>query len=336
MWYLAKIFKKQDEVVFYCADPLDYEMFKPIHKYLTHTKIVAKNKKVQLYLKERNIAYSKMPVFPNLVIMGRHYPHKFPVNKIIKVGFDHGLYQFKRWTDSKYYKMFDVYFVSSKKQVKTAYSKGIFNVKAIGYPKIDDVLFNEYSAEQIINMKAELGLDLNKITILFSTTWDIAGLSALDVWIDRVGELTDKYNILLTAHTWTKQEKIDKLKRIPNTIYLSDYNITKYILLTDIFVGDYNSLIGEASILQKPIITFKVPESDRSIPEIHKMIRDISIQISTFDEIYQAIEKYLEDPLCKNEERLKANKIMFFKPHKIAGKRAAKIINNLLKLVEES
>ncbi len=32
MWYLAKIFKKQDEVVFYCADPLDYEMFKPIHK----------------------------------------------------------------------------------------------------------------------------------------------------------------------------------------------------------------------------------------------------------------------------------------------------------------
>ncbi len=78
-----------------------------------------------------------MPSFPNIVIMARQTPYKFPVNKIVKIGFDHGLYQFKRWTSPKNYNGFDVYFVSSSDQVRIANSMGINTVKAIGYPKLD-------------------------------------------------------------------------------------------------------------------------------------------------------------------------------------------------------
>ncbi len=46
-WYIAKLFKKNNKLVFYCADPLDFEMFIPIKKHLSKIEIVAKNRKTR-------------------------------------------------------------------------------------------------------------------------------------------------------------------------------------------------------------------------------------------------------------------------------------------------
>jgi CDP-glycerol glycerophosphotransferase (TagB/SpsB family) len=333
-WYLAKLFNKNKELVFYCADPLDYEMFLPIKKYLPKVEIVAKNSKTRNYLDSKGVSWLRMPVFPKAVIMARHAPYKFSVQQILKIGFDHGLYQFKRWTSPENYNRFNRYFVSSPEQVKSAKTLGITTTKAIGYPKLDNAFNGTYNEEFLNKIKTELKLDSNKRTIIFTSTWDVDGLSALDRWIDRVEELTDKYNVLITVHTWTDKNKIDKLKSIKNAFYLDKFDVTTYLMISDVFIGDYNSLIGEACALNKPIITFKVPESKRAITEVREMISNISIQINTFDKIGAAIEESLDNPRAKETQRKEANEIMYLALDGKAGKRAAEEIKTLIKEIK--
>ncbi|MDA3861018.1 MAG: CDP-glycerol glycerophosphotransferase family protein [Melioribacteraceae bacterium] len=329
-WNIAKFFKRNKELVFYCADPLDYEMFLPIKKYLKEIEIVAKNKKSRDYLKKIHIPYLRMPVFPKAVIMARHAPHKFPVEQIAKIGFDHGLYQFKKWTSPENYNRFNRYFVSSPEQVKTAETLGITTTKAIGYPKLDNAFNGTYNKAYLDKIKTDLNLDVNKPTIILTSTWNVDGLSALDRWIDRVGELTEKYNVLITVHTWTEKSKIEKLKVIKNAFFLDKFDVTTYLMIADVFIGDYNSLIGEACALDKPIITFRVPESKRSIKEITKMIESISIRIDEFDELHKSIEQSVNNPEALKLERENANKIMFLALDGTAGKRVAEETIRLL------
>ena len=328
-WYIAKLFKRNKNLVFYCADPLDYEMFIPIKKHLPEVEIVAKNRKTRDYLEKNGIEYLRMPTFPQAVIMARHAPHKFPVKQIIKIGFDHGLYQFKKWTAPENYNRFNRYFVSSPEQVKTAITLGITTTTAIGYPKLDNAFNGAYNDKLLSKIKADLKLDENKRTIIFTSTWNIDGLSALDTWIDRIGELTRKYNVLITVHTWTDKNKIKKLKVVKNAFFLDKFDVTPYLMIADVFIGDYNSLIGEACALNKPIVTFRVSESKRSIKEITNMIESISLRIDKFDELKNAIEQSLSNPNKLKSERDNANKIMFYALDGNAGKRAAEEIENL-------
>lgn len=333
-WYIAKLFKKNRSLVFYCADPLDYEMFLPIKKYLNNVDIVAKNKKTRDYLTKIGIKYLKMPVFPKAVIMARHAPYKFAVNQIVKIGFDHGLYQFKRWTSPENYNRFNAYFVSSEEQVKIAKSIGILTTKAIGYPKLDNAFNGIYNENYLNKLKKELNINPAKSTIIFTSTWNVDGLSALDKWIDRVGELSEKYNVLVTVHTWTEKSKIEKLKSTNGIIFLDKFDVTPFIMISDVFIGDYNSLIGEACALDKPIITFKVPESKRSIKEITQMIESISLRINDFDEIENAILRSVKNPSEKSKAREVANKTMYLALDGKAGERASfeiqKLISNKL------
>ncbi len=329
-WYIAKLFNKNRELVFYCADSLDYEMFLPIKKHLPKIDVIAKNSKTRKYFDNKGVSYLRMPVFPKTVIMARHSPYKFSVKQIVKIGFDHGLYQFKRWTSPENYNRFNRYFVSSNEQVKTAESLGITTTKAIGYPKLDNAFNGTYNDAFLKKIKFNLNLDSNKRTIIFTSTWNIDGLSALDRWIDRVGELAEIYNVLVTVHTWTEKSKIEKLKTVKNIFFLDSFDVTTYLMIADVFIGDYNSLIGEACALNKPIITFRVPESNRSIKEVREMIKNISIQIDNFDEIRRAIEQCLNNPNEKLAERKKANELMFFALDGNAGKRAAEEVKYLL------
>jgi hypothetical protein len=328
LWYLFN----RDVVAFYAEDPLDYEMFLPIKKHLDYEVVnVAKNKKTRIYFKEKGIPYKRYPFFPKAVIMGRHSAYKFPVKKIKKIGFDHGLYQFKRWTRVKYYNQFDIYFVSSEEQERNAHRRGIVTAKAIGYPKLDKVFDGSITDNDLQRLRNKIGLDSNKKTVIFTSTWDVAGLSALERWVDRVGELVNDYNILLTAHPWTKEKLILKLKSVKGAFYLEESDISKYLMIADLFIGDYNSLIGEFCSLNKPLITFKVPESERTVPEIRRMISEISFQVDRFDELPEAIAYELAHADEREEARLRANKKMFFALDGKAGERAAKYIKEIIK-----
>ena len=326
-WLIQKMRGKTIPLTFYCADPLDYYMFQPIRNHIgQEVEYIAKNKKTRNFFDKHTIAYRRYPAFPDVVIMARHAAFKFPVHAIKKIGFDHGLYQFKRWTSSKYYNLFDIYFVSSPRQVELAKERGITTTRAIGYPKLDKLFNGDIDKETLDKFRLELNLDPNKKTVIFTSTWDVGGLSALNRWVDRVGELTSKYNILLTVHTWSDPKSIEKLRRINGAVYLDAFDIAPYLPLCDVFVGDYNSLIGEFCALNKPIITFRVPLSERAVPEVHQLIGTISIQIDTFDEIEKALERCIKNPDEKSDERQRANKIFYLKLDGQAGRRAAEYI----------
>ena len=331
LWHFSRLLGNNIKLAFYCADPLDYEMFQPIQKYLPQMKIIAKNTKVKKYLQEKGISYSGMPAFPDAVIMARQTPYKFPVDKITKIGFDHGLYQFKRWTSPENYNGFDIYFVASSSQVEIARELGINTVEPIGYPKLDNAFNGTYNKEFLSELFNSLKLDRDKKVIIFTTTWDVAGLSALPKWIDSLQELSESYNILVTVHTWTSEKYKSKIKKMRNVVFVEDYNTTPYLMLSDVFVGDYSSIIGEFCALDKPIITFKVPASDRTIPEIMELIETISIQITDVSELNSAIEESLNNPSSKSKVRQEANKLMFFALDGFAGKRAADRILELIK-----
>ena len=102
-------------------------------------------------------------------------------------------------------------------------------------------------------------------------------------------------------------------------------------MIADLLVGDYSSIIGEFCAFDKPIITFKVPDSDRTIPEIQQLLKNISIQVDNFEELKTAIIESLKNPDEKSEQRKEANKILFYKLDGQAGKRAADEIKRLLK-----
>ena len=331
LWGLADMLHKATAVMFYVADPLDYAMFQPIRKHLDmDIHYVAKNAKSRAFLRQQNIPYKIYPAFPRAVIMGRHAAYKFPEKKIAKIGFDHGLYQFKRWTRAKYYNQFDIYFVSSENQVQAARQRGITTVRAVGYPKIDKMFDGSISRENLASLRQKLNLQPEKATVVFTSTWDVGGLSALTKWVDRVHELTPRYNILLTAHPWTKKTLLQKLKNIPGAFYLPEADVSPYLMLADVFVGDYNSLIGEFCALDKPIITFRTPSSERSVAAVRELIAEISDQVDTFDEVPAAIEQCLHHPRARSDARQKANRLLYKALDGKAGERAAQAIRELI------
>jgi hypothetical protein len=325
-WHISNLFGKTIDIAFYCADPLDYEMFQHFSRYLPPVKIIAKNKKSREYFDSKGIKYWRMPVFPKVVIMGRQTPYKFPVSKIKKFGFDHGLYQFKRWTSAKNYNGFDRYFVSSTEQVKIANSMGIKTVEAVGYPKLDGAFNGEITQEYLENLRKSLKINSEKKTILFTCTWDVAGLSAIEKWYNKIEMLTSEYNVLVTVHTWTSPKYINFIKAIKTIEFIETFNITPYLMLADVIVGDYSSILGEFCAFNKPIITFEVKESDRTIPEILSMLKSISYQIKDFDQLKGALQHCLTHPYEKQKNRMDANKIIFYKLDGLAGKRLAESI----------
>ena len=99
-----------------------------------------------------------------------------------------------------------------------------------------------------------------------------------------------------------------ELKNNPDLVFIDDYEILRYIMIADVCIGDTNSLLAEFCLLDKPIITFRVPVTARTMPDVMELIEKISIRIDTFEELAPAVER-----LFKNGDEL-------FGPKKGSGK----------------
>lgn len=332
VWHGLRALKKNPRVVFYCADYLDYVVFEPVQKYLPSLPVVAKNKRVQHELEKHRIECKVWPTFPQAVIMVRHALHKFPESKIVKIGLRHGAYHFKEFIQAKKYNAFDLYLMTSQKEVELAEKMGIHVAKAVGFPKLDPAFNRTYSEKYLNALRNKMAFDPQKPILVFSSTWDQSGMSAIGKWYKRLGELTDHYNILVTVHPWASKHFVKIIKRTPGVYFISDKNVLPYLMLADIMIADTSSIIAEFCALNKPIITFKVPQRSRSAVEVGKIIADISIQIDHFEEIHHAIKQCLEKPDEKADQRRRANKTFFLKLDGKAGERAAEEIKKLLKI----
>jgi len=330
-WYVLKVFRRKPKHILYCESAFDMVLFQNVAPYLSPIDIVAKNKAVKEEIRKqghKNIRV--LPSFPDTVIMFRNMAWKFPCKKIVKIGFTHGAYSFKRHSKSEYYNMFDLFFMTSSKDIEGVRKLGVTCELAVAFPKIDTAF--DISETYLKQIKHKMGdrYDPNKKTLLFSATWDSSGMSAIDKWYDRISLLSDKYNLLVTLHSWMNPKYITALKTNKDVYFIEEKLFYDYIQLSDICISDSSSVIAEFCLLDKPVITFTVPHTTRTMPDIVVLIQKVSYQIDTFEEIEPAIDTLFEHPEMFYIERKEAVKIMFDTPDGKSGQRAAERICELV------
>lgn len=310
----------------YCTDPIDYLVLEPVLKYLPSIPIIVKNRKTAEFIKEKGKDYKRYPSFPKAVIMSRHATHKFPEDKVIKIGFRHGAYHFKAFSKAQYYNAFDIYFVTSQKEVKLAEEMGITSTEAIGFPKLDPAFNNTYCEGRLKSFRKNANIHQNKKTVIFTATWDRSGMSAIEKWIDILPKLRHQYNILVTVHPWTSRKYVGRLCHLEGIFFIEGPEVLPYLMISDVMVGDISSIIAEFCALDKPIVTFKVDGGKRMLQEITQLLQDISIRIENAGQLDDAIEACLRNPMEKSHQRQNANRIMF---DRLDGQAASRAVMKL-------
>lgn len=329
VWQTLRLLKRNPPVVCYCGEPVDHVIFEAIQKHLPAVPIVS-GRRARPYLESQGIRSARLPAFPQAVIMFRHAAHKFPEAGIVKIGLAHGAYRFKRFTRAANYNAFDVYMATSSQEVEWGKRFGIKTALAVGSPKLDPLFDGTYDRETLDAYRKRANLDPEKQTVLFTATWDRSGMSAVDRWIEHIGGLTRDHNVLATVHPWTSPRYIEHLRRLQSVYFIDDPNIVPYLALADLLVGDCSSIIAEFCALNRPIVTFRVGKARRSLPEISDLLDSISTRIEDVHDLPAAIADGLTHPDRQNEERRKANRIMFDDLDGKAGRRAAAIIRDLV------
>lgn len=330
MWHISRFLGYNTKFAVYIAEPIDYIALKPVLKHLPPAQYIAKNEKVKNYLETQDIQAVKGLCFPNVLIMSRHSTYRFPEGKIFKVGFRHGAYHFKRFTKARYYNDFDLYFMTSNHEVRIGCQHGITSAISTGFPKLDPAFDGTLNKKILDQYREKTGCKRDRKTIIFTSTWDGSGMSAIEKWSEKLNTLVDRYNILVTVHPWVSAKYVDIIKKTDGVFFIDDPDILPYLMIADVMVADLSSIIAEFCALNKPIIRFKTEAGKRTVPEVVEICDSISEVISDFSELESKIDYCLSNPQAKEAERQKANKVFFDSLDGRAGKRAAEIINGMI------
>lgn len=162
-WLLLKLFRRNVTCHLYCDDAFDAQLFLTVQKHLgTVVTLVAKNRRVQNNLKQQGFSAQLYPTYPDMVIMFRNMAWKFPCNRIIRIGFEHGAYNFKRFSKAQYYNLFTRFFMTSEHDVNRAQTRGIRTAQAIGFPKVDPAFDGSITQKELSALAARIGLDPRK------------------------------------------------------------------------------------------------------------------------------------------------------------------------------
>ncbi len=317
-------------MVVYCAEPLDYVILRPILKHLPPLPFVAKNRRTQKYLQQQGVVSGRLPSFPMAMITCRHAAHKFPDDRIIKIGFRHGAYHFKAFANKRAYQAFTCYGVTSRAEVEQLRQYGVNNAVAVGFPKLDAAFDGSYDRQCLQQIRQATRMDPTKPTVMFSATWDRSGLSAISLWIDHLQQLAAEYNILVTVHPWTSKKYVARLENMPYIHFIRDPDVLPYLMISDVMVADFSSIIAEGCALDKPIVRFKVPQTGRHVAEVERILHSISEEVMSFGQMVAAIKKSLAAPMARQVARKRAAQLMFDQLDGQAGQRAAALVRKVL------
>lgn len=294
-WHIYKLLHKRELNIVHVESDFDYFLFRNIAKYLSSLEIAVTDRKLIGQIKQiapKSTIFHVYPFcYPDSVVMFRNAAWKYPVRRIIKIGLEHGAYNFKRFPKPYYYNLFDLYMMTSFQDVDRLQSLGVTTVKSVGYPKSDSLFDGSYTQSMLNSLRTKLGLNPNKSTVLFSATWDGSGMSAIAKWYNRLDSLVSKYNILVTLHPRMSERYYKFLQQVIGIHFINDMDVYPYLLIADVCIGDTNSLIAEFCIVNKPIITFSIESTVRTMDDVIGLITDISIRIDSFDQVEPAIEQ---------------------------------------------
>lgn len=332
IWEVRQALGLNKDVMLYCANALDYQIFSPIQRHLKSVKIIAKDKKAQQELANIGVESVVYPVFPKAVIMCRQAGYKFPASRMMKIGMRHGAYTFKPFANAKGYNLLNHFYMTSSREVERAQAFGIKCGRTIGFPKLDPIFDGSINKQDLENTANTANINNDKPTLLFTATWNDSGISAIEQWFDKLARFTAEYNVLVTVHPWTSEEIKQQIRQTPSVYFIESADILAYIQLADVCIGDTSSVLAECCALDKPIITFSVDDGKRTVVEVKQMISEFSYQIEQFEQLANMIKHALNNPKEKQPQRAAANKTMF---DQLDGKASVRAANHLIELFPE-
>jgi len=133
----------------------------------------------------------------------------------------------------------------------------------IGYPR-NDVLFEKNNSEDIIELKKQLKLPLDKKIILYAPTWrdnefyengNYKFTSSLD--FSKLRAAIGEDTVVIVKYHYLVTDKID-WSLYKGFIYSCDlsYDISALYLVSDMMITDYSSVMFDYSILKRPMLFY--------------------------------------------------------------------------------
>lgn len=199
----------------------------------------------------------------------------FKKKKTVNILFQHGMAGLKKLgTDIKkdnksfrngFSEKFDMIFLEGKKEdaiLKNAWQTDGKEFYLTGLPRNDELL--RKTDEEIESLKQKLGIPLDKKVILYAPTFREYNRDSqlatflkppfdFDLWERELGA---EYVLILTAH-YEVAKLMDVPENHPFIINAFKYpHINDLLLVSDILVSDYSSVIWDYSILERPIISY--------------------------------------------------------------------------------
>ena len=157
------------------------------------------------------------------------------------------------------------YLIVTSRHIEDYYSEAFqiekSKIKALGLPRADYYFENHDIDKLRNNFYKEYGVDSDKKIILYAPTFrenkkfnNVFNYLELDKFNER---LSDEYVLVLRLHPKIKKFYSSEISIDGDYIDCSDYkNEQELLLLADILITDYSSIMIEFGLLNKPIIFF--------------------------------------------------------------------------------
>jgi len=226
-----------------------------------------------------------------IFVPGNIVPYYLPG---VKIQVFHGYAAEKKdhWVIRRY---FDAYFTQgpffTKQFKKLAKKYKDFEVLETGWPRQDWVKENLHTFDD--EKKKLLEQSGRKYLVLYAPTFSPSLTSLPDM---KAGLLSLVENrdvlVIVKLHPLTRQEWVDEYKELAsineNIIWVDDFSVAKYQLMSDVMISDTSSTIYEFLLQDKPVITYRAVAKDI----YWKNIDDVSDVCEAFDEVLQDRESF--------------------------------------------
>lgn len=212
----------------------------------------------------------------------------------LKVQVFHGL-EWKKKGHFVIRECFDLYCThgnaTTKRFNELADEHNFFDVKETGWPKLDQL----FSTPPITLFKDE------KPIILYAPTFS-PSLTSAPILFEKIKLLTQKsdYNWLVKFHPKMDVHWINAYKNLSSDNFniIESANINELLQSADIMISDTSSVIGEFSLLAKPVVSFNNSEPGDyliNINQVDDLPKAIKQALSPSTELLDAINNYAQE-----------------------------------------
>ena len=351
------------KILFCASSPMNYAMFKPIHKRLKQDERIelwftANHKVKEIYravgLEDERVVYKTLTYlrhYDMCICPSFFYERK---NADVRVQIFHGVSLKNRAIHKKALAFDKLFLAGNYMRNKCIETWGLTEddprFEMIGMPKVDSLVNGSLNRAEI---KQGLRINNNLPTVIYAPTRPSITSSSLQMVGEQIiNTVTDMgINFLIKLHDraykqWRRKsedwkQKLARLER-SNVRVIEDYDIIPYLFISDLLISDISSVINEFSLLDKPIVLYDVPrligfhkrkELKRGLKtsDLEDWGRDVGVIVNDMDNLKKAIQHGLEHPEEKSEIRREFARKFFYKPG-TATDRAVEKIYQLLNL----